>query len=39
MTVTITNIFNVPDKFITVKMMIIMIEVCILDPERIKSFM
>ena len=38
-TVTITDIFTVPDKLITVKMIIIMIEICILFLERIKSFM
>ena len=39
MTVTITDIFTVLDKFITLKIIIIMIEICIFAPERIESFM
>ena len=39
MTITITNIFTVPDKFITLKMIILMIDMCIFTPERINSFM
>ena len=39
MTITITNIFTVPDKFITAKSIIIMIGICIFAPERIESFM
>ena len=33
--VSITDIFTVPDKLITVKRIIIMIEICIFAPERI----
>ena len=38
-TVTITNSFTVPDKFITVKISILLIEICIFDTERIETFM
>ena len=38
-TVTITNIFTIPYQFITFKRIIILIEICKLAPERIKSFM
>ena len=35
---TITNIFNVPDKFITVKRIILMTEIWIFSAEHIESF-
>ena len=35
MTVTINDIFTVTDKFITVKRIILMIEIYIFTPERI----
>ena len=39
MTVTITDIFTFPDKLITVKRIILIIEICIFALERIDSFM
>ena len=38
MIIIITNIFTVPDKFITVKMIILIIEICIFAAEGIDSF-
>ena len=37
MTITITNIFTVTDKCITVKKIVLMIKVCIFAPKRIMS--
>ena len=38
MTISITNIFNAPNKFITVKRIILLIELFIFTPKRIKCF-
>ena len=39
MNINITNIFTTPDKFGTVKNIILMIEIFIFAPKRIKVFM
>ena len=39
MTVTITNIYNITDKLISIKVIIPFIEIYIFAPERIKSSM
>ena len=38
MTITITDIFTVPNEFITVKSMNLIIEIYIFAPEHINSF-
>ena len=39
MIITITNIFNNPDKFVTVKMINLIIEISTFAPKDIKVFM
>ena len=39
MTITTTNIFTTPDKFVTVKSIILVIKISIFTPKRIKGSM